>query len=86
MVLKIKPKQFDYIDGQKNNIGFIAQDIQEIIPQSVSISNEETGMLALKTDFLVPYLVKAIQEMNTKLDEQNQTIQNLQEQINILAK
>ena len=43
-------------------------------------------MLALKTDFLVPYLVKAIQEMNTKLDAQNQTIQNLQEQINILAK
>jgi hypothetical protein len=86
MVLKMKPKHFDYIDGQKNNLGFIAQDVKEIIPQAVSISNEETGMLALKTDFLVPYLVKAIQEMNTKLDAQNQTIQNLQEQINILAK
>jgi hypothetical protein len=67
MVLKIKPKHFDYIDGQKNNIGFIAQDIQEIIPQAVSISNEETGMLALKTDFLVPYLVKAIQELTARV-------------------
>jgi hypothetical protein len=54
----------------KDNLGFIAQDIEQIIPQAVSISDKESGMLSLKTDFLVPYLVKAIQE-------QNQTIQEL---------
>jgi hypothetical protein len=75
VVLKMKPKHFDYIDGQKDNLGFIAQDVQEIIPQAVSVSNKETGMLALKTDFLVPYLVKAIQE-------QNQIIQELNERLN----
>ena len=69
MVLKMKPKHFDYINGVKNNIGFIAQDIQEIIPEAVSITNEETGMLGLKTDFLVPYLVKAIQELKAEIDE-----------------
>jgi len=70
MVLKMKPKHFDYIKGTKNNIGFIAQDIQEIIPQAVSIT-EKTGMLGLKTDFLLPYLVKAIQELNEKLVRNN---------------
>jgi hypothetical protein len=69
MVLKMKPKHFDYIDGSKDNLGFIAQDIQEIIPQAVSVSNKETGMLALKTDFLVPYLVKAIQEQQEQIEE-----------------
>jgi hypothetical protein len=69
MVLKMKPKHFDYINGTKDNLGFIAQDIQEIIPQAVSISNEKTGMLALKTDFLVPYLVKAIQELSAEIEE-----------------
>jgi hypothetical protein len=69
MVLKMKPKHFDYIDGVKDNIGFIAQDIQEIIPQAVSISEESTGMLALKTDFLIPYLVKAIQEQQAQIEE-----------------
>ena len=68
MVLKMKPKHFDYINGIKNNLGFIAQDIQEIIPQAVSVSDEVTGMLALKTDFLVPYLVKAIQELKAKVE------------------
>jgi hypothetical protein len=67
MVLKMKPKHFDYINGTKDNLGFIAQDVQEIIPQAVSVSNEESGMLALKTDFLVPYLVKAIQELTARV-------------------
>ena len=67
MVLKMKPKHFDYINGTKNNLGFIAQDIQEIIPQAVTIT-ENTNMLGLKTDFLIPYLVKAVQEIVDKYD------------------
>jgi hypothetical protein len=69
MVLKMKPKHFDYINGQKNNLGFIAQDIQKIIPEAVSITNEKTGMLGLKTDFLIPYLVKAIQEQQVQIEQ-----------------
>lgn len=64
MVLKMKPKHFDYINGTKDNLGFIAQEIQEIIPQAISETPD--GTLALKTDFLVPYLVKAIQELSAQ--------------------
>jgi hypothetical protein len=78
MVLKMKPKHFDYIDGQKDNLGFIAQDIQEIIPQAVSVSNEESGMLSLKTDFLVPYLTKAIQELKSQNDALQSRIETLE--------
>ena len=67
-VLSLKPAKFDYIGGVKNNLGFIAQDIKEILPEAVDIIDKETGMLGLKTDFLVPYLVKAIQELKTELD------------------
>jgi hypothetical protein len=78
MVLKMKPKHFDYINGQKDNLGFIAQDIQEIIPQAVNISDEKTGMLALKTDFLVPYLVKAVQELSAKNEALIKRIETLE--------
>jgi uncharacterized coiled-coil protein SlyX len=41
---KIKPKTYDYIDkikkGNANVIGFIAQEIKEIIPKAVSITND----------------------------------------------
>jgi hypothetical protein len=69
LVNKLKPKHFDYINGTKNNLGFIAQEVQKLIPQAVSISDEKTGMLALKTDFIVPYLVKAVQELKSELDQ-----------------
>ena len=67
LVSKLKPKHFDYINGAKNNLGFIAQEVQELIPQAVTISDEKTGILGLKTDFIIPYLVKSIQELSAKV-------------------
>ena len=73
-------------------MGLIAQEAIEHIPWLVNKpledKNEDGSINYWHMDFAysVPLLMKAIQEMNTKLDEQNQTIQNLQEQINILAK
>jgi len=62
-ILALKPAKFDYIDGAKNNIGWIAQDVEEIIPEAISINTiNDKGHLGLKSDFIVPYLVKAIQE------------------------
>ena len=78
MVSKMKPKHFDYIDGQKNNLGFIAQDVQKIIPQAVSVADEKKGTLGLKTDFLVPYLVKAIQEQQTIIEDLKARIEKLE--------
>jgi len=67
LVSKLKPKHFDYINGAKDNLGFIAQEVQELIPQAVTISDEKTGMLGLKTDFIIPYLVKSIQELSAEI-------------------
>jgi hypothetical protein len=67
-VLALKPATFDYIDGVKNNIGWIAQDVQEVIPEAVGTISETNDQLTLKSDFIVPYLVKAIQELSAKND------------------
>jgi glycosyltransferase involved in cell wall biosynthesis len=44
LISKINPKSFKYIDfvekGDKNNYGFIAQDINEIIPDAVGYKKE----------------------------------------------
>ena len=83
-------------DSNKENFGLIAQDVEKVFPQVIDKNKlpskpeqeqtDETEYLGVRYQELIPVLVKAIQEMNTKLDAQNQTIQNLQEQINILAK
>ena len=81
-ILNIKARKFDFIDGFKNQYGFIAQELQEIIPDAVSIFNEEKGLLAVKMDFIIPHLVKAIQEQNQIITKQGQAIEELKALIN----
>jgi len=68
-VLELKARKFDFIDGFKNQYGFIAQELQEVIPDAVSVFDEEKKMLAVKMDFIVPHLVKAIQEQQAQIEE-----------------
>jgi len=68
-ILALKPSEFDYKDGSGHQIGFIAQEMQEVYPDAVGENGQ--GFLTVagwnKTEAI---LVKAIQE-------QNQTIQEL---------
>ena len=63
----LKPSEFDYKDGSGHQIGFIAQEMQEVYPDSVGVGND--GMLTItawsKTE---ARLVKAIQELKAKND------------------
>jgi hypothetical protein len=77
-IMQLKPASFDYINGDKNNLGFIAQDVQTVIPEAVAITNPVTGMLGLKTDFVIPYLVNGMQEQQTEISAQTENIVSLQ--------
>jgi hypothetical protein len=80
-VNKLKPKKYvrhagDIKDGEVvleengwDEIGFIAQDIKEIIPELISNpNNDETkGFYAMDDGKMTSILVKAIQELSTKV-------------------
>jgi hypothetical protein len=81
-ILSIKVRRYDFIDNKINAIGFIAQELFEIAPEAVAEGDYEDEIVktwAIDNSKLIPALVKAIQEQQIQ-------IQNLQEQINILAK
>jgi hypothetical protein len=63
----LRPVEFDYKDGSGHQIGFIAQEMQTIYPDSVSENSD--GMLQIsgwsKTE---ARLVKAIQEQQTLIN------------------
>ena len=64
-ITQLNPQQFDYIDGVKNQFGFIAQEIQALIPEMVKV--QQGGMLGLQTDMLLPIMVKAIQQQQAQI-------------------
>jgi hypothetical protein len=66
-ICALKPSEFDFKDGSGHQIGFIAQEMQEVYPDVVGAGDD--GMLTItgwsKTE---ARLVKAIQELSAKLD------------------
>jgi len=70
-VLQLIPKKFNYkLDERKiKNLGFIAQDVIDLIPESVQTDIDgQKEYYAMNYSNLVPVLVKAIQELNQKFD------------------
>ena len=70
---KLDMVEFDFIKDKKHEeIGLIAQEVERVIPQAIS-KNPDNPDDYLHIDYtaLVPYLIKAIQELNQKLEEVN---------------
>jgi len=82
LIAKLRPASFDYINGQKNTEGFIAQDVQTILPGLVSTGPD--GMLGVQTTNLIPYMIKGTQEQQTEIQALQKNNQDLQTQINVL--
>jgi hypothetical protein len=87
-ILQLKPTLYRMKtddESEAKQLGFIAQEVKEFIPQAYSESGEEDNkFIGLNYNPIVTALVKAIQEMNTKSEEQQALITSLQSQINEL--
>lgn len=65
-VMRLSPKSYTMRSNGEASIGFLAQDVKNIVPESVFGSEEKGYGMAYQT--LVPVTVKAIQELSVKLD------------------
>ncbi|MAZ67406.1 hypothetical protein CL652_01395 [bacterium] len=75
-VLLLSGITFDWRNGDTNeNLGFIAQDVQEVFPQVVS--EDANGFLSLSYDRLVVPIVVAIQEVWSAVQENTRSIAQL---------
>lgn len=65
----INPVSFDYIEDNRHVVlGFIAQNVQKLVPEAVvSKDKDDDKMLYLIYQNLVPYTIKAIQELDEKI-------------------
>ena len=66
--LSLTPRHYEMKDNNETNIGFIAQEVEEIIPEVVSSSDSATGYKGLDYGSLVAVAIKAIQELKEEND------------------
>ncbi|MDB2362145.1 tail fiber domain-containing protein [Flavobacteriales bacterium] len=86
-ILQLKPATFDFINGENNQKGFIAQDVETVIPEVVrtttmSDSNgnvdETDTYLTINSSAIIPYLVAAVQEQQGIIQEQQTIIESFE--------
>jgi hypothetical protein len=82
-VSALRPVKFNWIEGfepteeNKDMLGFIAQEVQEVVPEAVEQFNNNSitvgdtvieNSLRVNEKFIIPVLVKAIQELKAEID------------------
>ena len=83
-IMALKPRRFDWKEGEgngtKNNAGFIAQEVEPILPELVGdyLHKELDDVKSLTTGNLIPTLVKAIQEQQTLIEDLKTRIEVLE--------
>ncbi|RVU26544.1 hypothetical protein EOJ36_00690 [Sandaracinomonas limnophila] len=66
--------------------GFIAQEVQKILPQLVKESDDKDKILSLNYIGIIPILTKGIQEQQQIIETQNKRIEKLEKIVNSLLK
>ena len=90
-IIQLKPKMFDWKAGHgnctKDNLGFIAQDVETILPELVTEWNHTEGVESYKTlkmGDMIPVLTKAMQEQQCIICSQASMINLLKSCIGIV--
>lgn len=70
-VFDLRPVTFEWLEnGDRRHFGFIAQEVQQLLPDLVDVGGDEMGSLSIRTDELLALLVRAMQEQQDVIDAQ----------------
>jgi hypothetical protein len=88
-VLKLKPVKYSWKTEEfpdkhfdnKRHIGLIAQEVEEVYPELVNTNNE--GFKSVDYNKLTVVLIKAIQELNNKIEQLEKENKELKKKLNL---
>ena len=91
-VLALKPRRFDWKEGcgtgEKNVAGFIAQEVEPILPDLIGDWQNQMGsdekFKSLAMGNMLPTLVKAIQELKAIVDQQSTELDSVKAELQTL--
>ena len=74
-ILELRPTKFTWKKTDKQDVGFIAQEVEKIIPEAIEISrgfintDNDQERKTISYPKLVPYLVDTIQVLTKRIEE-----------------
>ena len=67
-ILNLQGVSFDWKANDKNDVGFIAQEVEKVFPEVV-YTNKETGLKSIDYAKLTVFLVEAIKEQQIEIEK-----------------
>ncbi len=67
---------------EKRSLGFIAQEVEQVIPEVVQTENNSQGYKSVQYDKVVALLVEAIKEQQKQIEQLQQKVKELTEKVN----
>lgn len=78
-----KTKEFsERLFPEKRSLGFIAQEVEQVIPEVVQTENNAEGYKSVQYDKVVALLVEAIKEQQKQIEQLQQKVKELTEKVN----
>lgn len=77
-VLALRPVSYIWQTEDENadkKYGFIAQEVEEVFPSTVN-TDKDTGYKSFSSQGLIPFIVKALKELNDKVDALSGNVSN----------
>jgi hypothetical protein len=85
MMLSLRGVKYEWKDtgrfGNQTEVGFVAQEVQEVLPEVVRDSGE---YLSLNTKNIVAVVVEAVKELHTKVEEYFTRTERLEREVDML--
>jgi hypothetical protein len=88
LINRISPVSYLTIEqneGDRKNYGFIAQDLHNIIPEAVNVPANESHKYTIEYMSIIPLLTKSIQELSEKINNQQKTIDDLNDKLSNMS-
>jgi hypothetical protein len=80
LVKDIQVREFDWKKDGRHQVGFIAQELNNLVPEAVTEGGEDVTENPWGVDYgkLTPYLIKAVQEQQTIIEDLKSRIETLE--------
>ena len=77
LIDSIKPVSYTTLEESKRKYGFIAQDMEDIIPDIVNIPRDSNDLYSIDYISMIPLLTKSIQELSNIINNQQKELNEL---------
>ncbi|MFH1519139.1 MAG: tail fiber domain-containing protein [Candidatus Omnitrophota bacterium] len=72
---------FNMIGSDKRELGLIAQNVQETLPEAVTVVDDQEGYLGVDYTSIIPVLIEAIKQQQEKISALEQAVDKLKQKL-----